>query len=938
MSGSVDRTLRLSKVGSNNAAVVVGRHDAAVCSVAFSGSGQYILSGGRDDVACLWDWTVAYQTATDDTPNHVGEVKHVEFSSTGTHFVSLGIDGTVILRVLDWEGRGLAAQKLTDDTEPAMAVKFSPSGIIVATLHPYGALLWNVKTGGLVGRIAEVHSLESIQFPTEVTDAVAPPVSPQLGPLKERKAESSKDEQHRDSSVILPGLDASLAGGVDEREAELALREGGEVMMLNDGALVITSRPATGANSNPAGNTSVSATTSRPGTGFDESLSSGALSPGKLSRGQSITGVLVSSRPNTGAAKSRPETSGSVRFADDQKWEVEGGKSTGSAQGQSRPETSGSARFSNPGTEEGDVLNTSGGEGIIGRPDTGGNVRFEAGDRPQTGGSVRFSTTEQGRPETSGSVRFANIDAGGEGGRGGSRPETSGGMRLLQGSQEDEVPNSAWGGEGVSRPDTGGNGHFDGGDRPLTGGSVRFSDMEQGRPRTQGSVRFEAPLEDDGDEMRPSTHGSVRFASGEAPAGAQGDSLGMQRPLTAGGVTGTRSAVMLRGDDAGDGSAVQVSGAGGGAEVLEITAVDEEGDKEGLSEVRDDFAGEGGEGGRLSSAVVGEILVIQEEDGSPLGQAGEALSPIESPVEWTKVGVDMAGEVGGGGEEGRGSKGLQLERDQGERQKREHEDTIIEGQVPEQGNQSTGVSVQSEEMSKVGELNNGDVGETGAGKPDAAEVTGAWRPAAADEDFVDVDAEIVQVMSEFNERMRTPHKRGHFLVTDQVSEIEMSHGSLDPISGGAGEELGSHSVGASSNVSQAASPLAMAATPFGALMKKLSGESQDHVDDPSLPRIEPWGGKKSSSPGPVRGDNSTNEDVGGPNGEGKDERAPTSRAEEALKIAGIRTRRQLAEGRRMGATSPVNDIPREEFGNLDPMSAWEGNFQYGHGVEYDQKR
>lgn len=74
VSGSVDRTLRLTNLGSENAAVVVGRHEAAVCCVAFSSSGQYILSGGRDDVACMWDWTVAYATATDDTPDHSSEV------------------------------------------------------------------------------------------------------------------------------------------------------------------------------------------------------------------------------------------------------------------------------------------------------------------------------------------------------------------------------------------------------------------------------------------------------------------------------------------------------------------------------------------------------------------------------------------------------------------------------------------------------------------------------------------------------------------------------------------------------------------------------------------------------------------------------------------------------------------------------------------------
>jgi hypothetical protein len=61
VSGSLDRTIRLYKAGSDNPAIVVGRHEQAVCAVCFSNSGQYVFSAGRDDVAAMWDWSVAYQ-------------------------------------------------------------------------------------------------------------------------------------------------------------------------------------------------------------------------------------------------------------------------------------------------------------------------------------------------------------------------------------------------------------------------------------------------------------------------------------------------------------------------------------------------------------------------------------------------------------------------------------------------------------------------------------------------------------------------------------------------------------------------------------------------------------------------------------------------------------------------------------------------------------
>lgn len=193
LTGGIDKTIRIFELGTASDAVIVGEHKAAVCSIKFSNDGEFILSASQDGVTSKWEWAVAYQVATDSTPDHTAPICYVEFSATGKHCASLSSDGVTILRVLDWRCVSLAAHQLTDVNDPATACKFAPNGLTVATLHAFGSLLWDTKTGNIVGRFAQVFNLLSLDFPDEVEYAVAPPLSPIVAPDGDMDGDAAKE-------------------------------------------------------------------------------------------------------------------------------------------------------------------------------------------------------------------------------------------------------------------------------------------------------------------------------------------------------------------------------------------------------------------------------------------------------------------------------------------------------------------------------------------------------------------------------------------------------------------------------------------------------------------------------------------------------------------------------------------------------------------------
>ncbi|KAJ1479713.1 WD40-repeat-containing domain protein [Baffinella frigidus] len=191
VTGSTDHTVRLYEIGSETPAVVVGRHDEAVCYIRFSRDGQFIFSAGAEGIVRKWEWSVAYQVATDTTPDHDSAISSIEISVTGRHLLSLDTDGRCIVRLIDWRGNPLASFLLTDTDDPAFACRFSPDGELVASLHAFGALIWRAKTGELVGRNALATDLMSMVFPDEVEDRIARPQSPILAPPEDATVDAT---------------------------------------------------------------------------------------------------------------------------------------------------------------------------------------------------------------------------------------------------------------------------------------------------------------------------------------------------------------------------------------------------------------------------------------------------------------------------------------------------------------------------------------------------------------------------------------------------------------------------------------------------------------------------------------------------------------------------------------------------------------------------
>jgi hypothetical protein len=202
------------------------------------------------------------QVATDDTPDHDTSIIHLEFSVRGTHFLSLSSDGVCILRVLTSVGASLTSVQLTDAADPAVACRFSPDGMLIATLHTFGALFWSCQTGDLVGRLAQVYTLATVTFPEEYAGEIAPPLSPHTDPPANR-------------APLTP----------EERHAIEALRAGAEVVLHENNVLEVRTQSQ-----------SQSTNASRP-------PSRRASTPG---------GIMVPG----GGTGSRLHTPGSVRFVD----------------------------------------------------------------------------------------------------------------------------------------------------------------------------------------------------------------------------------------------------------------------------------------------------------------------------------------------------------------------------------------------------------------------------------------------------------------------------------------------------------------------------------------------------------------------------------------------------------------------------------------------
>jgi hypothetical protein len=137
----------------------LGPAPAAVRAVAFSPDGSHIVSGGGDGTLMLWEASTGQALLS--LKGHVGDVFAVAFSPDGSRILSGSRDRT--LKV--WDARsGQELLHLKGHTDSVAAVSYSPDGSrIVSASHDRTLKVWDALTGQelltLKGHTDPVHAV-----------------------------------------------------------------------------------------------------------------------------------------------------------------------------------------------------------------------------------------------------------------------------------------------------------------------------------------------------------------------------------------------------------------------------------------------------------------------------------------------------------------------------------------------------------------------------------------------------------------------------------------------------------------------------------------------------------------------------------------------------------------------------------------------------------
>eukprot|EP00960_Hanusia_phi_P058401 763875-Hanusia_phi.AAC.5 len=163
--GSVDGTLFHLDLDSQDLALNLGNISSTICGIAFCTTRKLISVATADGKVLLYDPSIANGIALQTTITHSTQIVHVEISHDGKNLISLAADGSVHVRVLDWNAETLIVHQLCDSREPAAACRFSPDGEYIATEHKFGLLIWQSSTCRLIGRMVHVYGTSEIVFP-----------------------------------------------------------------------------------------------------------------------------------------------------------------------------------------------------------------------------------------------------------------------------------------------------------------------------------------------------------------------------------------------------------------------------------------------------------------------------------------------------------------------------------------------------------------------------------------------------------------------------------------------------------------------------------------------------------------------------------------------------------------------------------------------------
>ena len=152
-----DTVIHLWRVSTGDLKGTLMGHADVVVDLAFSPSGEILVSGSRDGELRFWD------VKTGETLNtvaaHDKQVKKVAFSPSGKTVVSASSDRTLRF----WDVKTGEHLKTISPEKNIFSIAFSPDGQTIASSHLGEIHLWNVETGEirrtLTGHIGYVYSI-----------------------------------------------------------------------------------------------------------------------------------------------------------------------------------------------------------------------------------------------------------------------------------------------------------------------------------------------------------------------------------------------------------------------------------------------------------------------------------------------------------------------------------------------------------------------------------------------------------------------------------------------------------------------------------------------------------------------------------------------------------------------------------------------------------
>lgn len=153
LTGGVDGTARLWDISTGGEIYHIEAHEGSVAGVVYSPDGRFLLTGGADQIARLWDANNG--TLIREFKGHTDAVRGIAYSPDGRYVATASADSTArIWRASD----AVQLHTITGHEGAVNAVAFSPDGTMLLTGgDDTTAHLWDVFTGQML-RIYERHS------------------------------------------------------------------------------------------------------------------------------------------------------------------------------------------------------------------------------------------------------------------------------------------------------------------------------------------------------------------------------------------------------------------------------------------------------------------------------------------------------------------------------------------------------------------------------------------------------------------------------------------------------------------------------------------------------------------------------------------------------------------------------------------------------------